>query len=86
MSVIKFDFNSIPIPLSKEVVIYICPKCKVKFEAPIEMVHEFESEDEMMGLPISTPPYTHCQSCSYKKAVPLDYTSKRGYHHVYKDN
>ena len=43
---IKFDFNSIPIPLSGKVVEYICPKCKVEFEAPIEMVLEFEQEDE----------------------------------------
>ena len=42
---IKFDFSTIPIKLSGKVVNYICPKCKVKFEAPIEMVHEFEEDD-----------------------------------------
>ena len=39
---IKFDFSTIPIPLSGKVVEYICPKCKVEFEAPIEMVKEFD--------------------------------------------
>ena len=57
---IKFDFSTIPIKLSGKVVNYICPKCKVKFEAPIEMVHEFEEEDMLNGLPASTPPYTIC--------------------------
>ena len=43
---IKFDFSSIPIPLSGKVVEYICPKCKVEFEAPLEAVLEFEQADE----------------------------------------
>lgn len=37
------------------------------------------------GLPISTPPYTICAKCNYDKCVPIDYVSKRGFHHVYKD-
>ena len=53
-----FDFNSFPFALSGKTVDYICPKCKYKFEAPIEAVLEFEQEDEWNGLPISTPPYT----------------------------
>ena len=85
MSIIKFDFDSIPIPLSREVVIYICPKCKSKFEAPVEMVHEFELDDKLHGLPISTPPYSHCQVCGFTNSVPLDYHSKRGFHHLYKE-
>ena len=52
----KFDFTTIPIPLSGKVVNYICTKCKQKFEAPIEAIHEFEQEDEFNGLPVSTPP------------------------------
>ena len=63
---------------------YICPKCKVEFEAPIEMVEEFEQEDMLNGLPISTPPYIICPKCKHSKCVPLDYESKRGYHHKYK--
>ena len=51
-----FDFNSFPFKLSGKTVDYICPKCKYKFEAPIEAVLEFEQEDEWNGLPISTPP------------------------------
>ena len=78
----KFDFNSYPFPLSGNVVNYICTKCKCKFEAPIEAVEEFEQEDEFNGLPISTPPYTICD-CGYDKCVPLDYKSKRGFHHLY---
>lgn len=81
---IKFDFSTIPIPLSGEIVEYICPKCKTEFEAPIEMVEEFEEEDAFNGLPISTPPYTICQKCKYDKCVPIDYKSMRGYHHKYK--
>ena len=81
---IKFDFNSIPIPLSGKVVEYICPKCKVEFEAPLEAVLEFEQEDEWNNLPISTPPYTICPKCNYNNCVPLDYKSKRGFHHKYK--
>ena len=42
---IKFDFSTIPIPLSHKVIIYICPKCKEEYEVPIEMVEEFEEED-----------------------------------------
>ena len=56
---------------------------KYEFEAPIEAVLEFEEEDEWNGLPISTPPYTICAKCRYDKCVPLDYKSKRGYHHKY---
>ena len=55
-----FDFNSFPFKLSGKTVAYICPKCKYKFDAPIEAVLEFEQEDEWNGLPISTPPYTIC--------------------------
>ena len=47
------------------------------------MVEEFEEEDAMNGLPISTPPYTICPKCHYNKGVPKDYKSKRGYHHKY---
>lgn len=64
---------------------YSCPKCKYKFEAPIEAVLEFEEEDEWNGLPISTPPYTICAKCNFDKCVPIDYKSKRGYHHIYKE-
>ena len=60
---IKFDFSTIPIPLSDKVVIYICPKYKVDFEAPLEIVLEFEEEDTFNGLPISSPPYTICPKC-----------------------
>lgn len=84
-SIKKFDFKSFPIHLSGKVVIYICPKCKIKFEAPIEAVHEFELDDDMNGLPISTPPYTTCD-CGFNKCVPLDYHSKRGFHHIYKED
>lgn len=73
-----FDFESFPIKLSEKVINYICPECKYKFEA----VLEFEEEDEWNGLPISTPPYTICSKCRYNKCVPIDYHSKRGYHHV----
>ena len=59
---------------------------KYKFRAPIEAVEEFEQDDELSGLPISTPPYTICSQCNYDKCVPLDYKSKRGYHHIYKEN
>ena len=41
-----FDFNSFPFKLSGKTVDYICPKCKYKFEAPIEAVLQFEQEDE----------------------------------------
>lgn len=81
--IVKFDFSTIPIPLSGIIVEYICPKCKVEFEAPIEMVEEFEEEDMLNGLPISTPPYVICPKCQHKKCVPLDYKSKRGYNHKY---
>ena len=76
-----FDFNSFPINLSGKTVDYICPKCKNKFKAPIEAVIEFEQED---GLPISTPPYIICSKCNFDKCVPIDYKSKRGFHHIYK--
>ena len=26
-----------------------------------------------------------CAKCEYDKCVPLDYKSKRGYHHIYKE-
>ena len=80
-----FDFESFPIKLSEKVINYICPECKYKFEAPIEAVLEFEEEDEWNGLPISTPPCTIYSKCRYNKCVPIDYLSKRGYHHVYKE-
>ena len=37
-----FDFDNFPIKLSGKTVNYICPKCKYKFEAPIEAVLEFD--------------------------------------------
>ena len=81
MNIEKFDFNSFPMKLSGKVVVYICPKCKHKFESL-----EFEEEDEWNGLPISTPPYTTCSKCHYEKCVPIDYQSKRGFHHIYKED
>ncbi len=48
-----FDFDNFPFKLSGKTVAYICPKCKNKFDAPIEAVLEFEQEDEWNGLPIS---------------------------------
>ena len=38
MDIEKFDFNNFPMKLSGKTVIYICPKCKYKFDAPIEAV------------------------------------------------
>ena len=72
-----------PFKLSGKFVKYICPKCNNKIDAPIEAVLEFEQDDELNNLPISTPPYVTC-SCGYDKAVPIDYHSRRGFHHVYK--
>ena len=80
-----FDFDNFPVKLSGKVVHYICPKCKNRFDAPIEAVLEFEQEDAFNGLPISTPPYTICSKCKFEKCVPIDYQSSRGYHHIYKD-
>ena len=37
-----FDFDNFPIKLSGKTVNYICPKCKYKFEAPIEAVLKFD--------------------------------------------
>ena len=67
-----FDFNSFPFKLSGKTVNYICPKCKYKFDAPIEAVLQFEQEDEWNGLPISTPPYTICSKCNFDKCVPIE--------------
>ena len=80
-----FDFNSFPFQLSGETVDYICPKCKHKFDAPIEAVLQFEQEDEWNDLPISIPPYIICEKCRYDKCVPIDYVSRRGFHHTYKE-
>lgn len=81
-----FDFSSYPFKLSGKTVNYICPKCKHKFQAPIEAVLEFEEDDELNGLPVSTPPYTICSKCSFNKCVPVDYKSRRGFHHIYKED
>ena len=80
-----FDFDSFPIKLSGKTVDYICTKCKYKFKAPIKAALKFEEEDEWNGLPINTPPYIICAKCKFDKSVPLDYKSKRGFHHVYKE-
>ena len=45
-----FDFSSYPFKLSGQTVNYICPKCKYKFQAPIEAVLEFEEEDAYLFL------------------------------------
>ena len=34
--IIKFDFDSWPMPLSGKIIMYICPKCKYKIEVPIK--------------------------------------------------
>ena len=81
-----FNFEDFPFKLSGETVDYICPKCKFKFQAPIETVLEFVTVDEWNGLPISTPPYTICSKRIFDKCVPINYKSKRGYHHIYKEN
>ena len=85
-NILIFIFNLFPIKLSGKVINYICPKCKYKFEAPIQEKHEFKEEDEWSRLPISTPPYTIYKKCNYDKCVPIDYKSKRGFHHIYKEN
>lgn len=82
---IKFDFSSFPVPLSGKVVNYICPKCKEEFEAPTHSVLEFEQEDELNELSISTPPYAVCPTYNHDKCVPIDYKSKKGFHHRYKE-
>ncbi len=64
-----FDFNSFPFQLSGKTVAYICPKCKFKFDAPIEAVLQFEQEDEWNSLPISIPPYTICSKCNFDKCT-----------------
>ena len=43
--IIKFDFDSWPMPLSHKIIMYICPKCKYKIEVPVEAVQEWEEED-----------------------------------------
>ena len=80
-----FDFENFPIKLSGKVVDYICPKCKNKMQVPIEAVLEFEQEDEWNNLPISIPPYIICNNCNFDKVVPIDYKSKRGFHHKYSE-
>lgn len=50
---------------------YSCPKCKYKFEAPIEAVLELEEDDEWNRLSISTPPYTICLKFSYNECIPI---------------
>lgn len=65
---------------NKKIIDYLRPN------APIEAVLQFEQEDEWNGLPISTPPYTICSKCNFDKCVPIDYVSKRGFHHLFKDN
>ena len=81
-----FDFSSFPFKLSGKTIDYICPKCKYKFEAPIEAVLEFEQEDAWNGLPISTPPYIICSKCKYHKCVPIHYHSTTRFHFIYKED
>ena len=83
--IIKFDFDSWPMPLSGKIVMYICPKCKYKIEVPIEAAKEWEEEDMWNGLDKSIPPYGECTNCNYKKTVPIDYVGTRGYHYIYKE-
>ena len=78
MDIEKFDFDSFPMKLSGKTVIYICPKCKHKFEAPIEAVLEFEQEDEWNGLPISTPPYVFVLNATIQNVFPLIINLKEG--------
>ena len=52
-----FDFENFPFKLSGKTVDYICPKCKYKFQAPIEAVLEFVTVDEWNGLPIHSSIY-----------------------------
>ena len=82
--IIKFDFDSWPMPLSHKIIMYICPKCKYKIEVPVEAVQERE-EDMWDGKDKSIPPYGECQNCHYKKTVPIDYVGTRGYHYIYKE-
>lgn len=79
-------FDSFPFKLREKIVDYICPKCKFKFVSPIETVLEYEQNDEWNGIPISTPPYTICSKCNFDKCVPINYISRRGYNHIYKEN
>lgn len=83
--IIKFDFDNWPMPLSKKIVMYVCPKCKCKIEVPIEAVQEWEEEDMWNGKNKSIPPYGVCTNCDYNKTVPIDYVGMRGYHYIYKE-
>ncbi len=55
-----FNFDDFPFKLSEKTVDYICPKCKYKFQAPIEAILKFVTVDKWNGLPITNPPYTIC--------------------------
>lgn len=83
--IIKFDFDNWPMPLSRKIVMYICPKCKYKIEVPIEAVEEWEQEDIFNGKDKSIPPYGICTNCNYNKITPIDYTGLRGYRYIYKE-
>ncbi len=65
--IIKFDFESWPIPLSHKIIMYICPKCKYKIRVSVEAVQEWEEENMWDGKDKSIPPYGECQNCHYKK-------------------
>lgn len=82
--IIKFDFDSWPMPLSHKIVMYICPKCKCKIEVPVEAAQEWEEEDEWDGKDKSIPPYGECTNCGCKKTEPIDYIGTRGFHYIYK--
>ena len=84
-SLIKLNFFLSEISISWICHCYFCYFRIFKFQAPIEAVLQFEQEDEWNGLPISTPPYIICAKCSFDKCVPIDYKSKRGFHHIYKE-
>ena len=71
--------------MGKQLTIYV-KNVSINLKHRFEEKYEFEEEDEWNELPISTPPYTICSKCNYDKCVPIDYKSKRGFHHIYKEN
>ena len=70
---------------------YVHPDIALEFASWIDtsfklyLIKEFEQEDEWNKLPISTPPYTVCSKCRFDKCVPMNYKSKREFHHIYKE-
>ena len=73
--IIKFDFDSWPMPLSHKIIMYICQNANIKLKHLLKLFKN--GKKKICGME-KINLYRH-------KTVSIDYVGTRGYHYIYKE-